>query len=104
MVRKYMIKNHPNEHKICLPLDSNGNGNGNVNGNTACYTWEVSDLLGDGFDGTYSITLNGNQIAAGNGMDFTDRKRESFCTNDDDNDDDVVSSKKSKKTEKSSKK
>mmetsp|Transcript_14807 Transcript_14807/g.31633 ORF Transcript_14807/g.31633 Transcript_14807/m.31633 type:complete len:467 (-) Transcript_14807:407-1807(-) len=66
MARKYKILEYTNEHKICLHKE-------------ACYTWEVADEFGDGFLGSYSIILNGKEVAAGTG-DFYDRKRESFCT------------------------
>lgn len=67
LTRTYLIKRHDNEHKVCLEANT-------------CYLWTLGD--NDGINnGSYSLSLNGETVASGNG-NFSRRKKESFCTTD----------------------
>mmetsp|Transcript_8789 Transcript_8789/g.21458 ORF Transcript_8789/g.21458 Transcript_8789/m.21458 type:complete len:509 (-) Transcript_8789:127-1653(-) len=80
LTRRYLLNNYQNEHNICLPK------NGNV---TKCYEWSLYDSYGDGICYTddpdapcppYSLSLNGEIAAAGDG-NFESVRQEIVCTN-----------------------
>ncbi len=67
LIRKYLIKQYDNEHKVCLEANT-------------CYVWTLGD--NDGINnGSYSLSLNGQTVASGNGS-FSRNKKENFCTTD----------------------
>jgi len=76
LTRQYLINDYDNEHKLCLKSNE-------------CYEWTIKDENGDGLCtngkcGSYSFTLNGEEIVSGSG-DFKKKKSEKFCTGDGDN-------------------
>jgi len=72
MTRQYLFNNYQNEHKLCLKSNE-------------CYVWTVTDEYGDGMCidgkqcGSYSLMVNGNEVASGDGK-FRYSKKENFCT------------------------
>lgn len=67
--RKYLIKQYNNEHKVCLEANT-------------CYVWTLGDRASDGINnGSYSLALNGQTVASGNG-NFGREMKENFCTAD----------------------
>eukprot|EP00534_Pseudo-nitzschia_fraudulenta_P010726 CAMPEP_0201215616 /NCGR_PEP_ID=MMETSP0851-20130426/189068_1 /ASSEMBLY_ACC=CAM_ASM_000631 /TAXON_ID=183588 /ORGANISM="Pseudo-nitzschia fraudulenta, Strain WWA7" /LENGTH=550 /DNA_ID=CAMNT_0047505113 /DNA_START=3213 /DNA_END=4865 /DNA_ORIENTATION=+ len=69
--RNYLINNYENSHTVCLQSDE-------------CYNWQLDDLYGDGLCtadgcGTYSLTLNGEDLASGEG-DFGYSLQKKICT------------------------
>ena len=75
--RSYYLKSDDggvlkNEHSVCLEANQ-------------CYTFEITDSFGNGLCynsrcGSYFLTLNGKQVAQGNGQ-FGSKEREKFCVN-----------------------
>jgi hypothetical protein len=73
MTRQYLFNNYQNEHKLCLNSNE-------------CYEWTVTDSYKDGMCtqgqcGSYSLTVNGNEVVSGSG-NFGASKKETFCTGD----------------------
>jgi len=72
LTRKYLVNRYENEHSLCLQSNE-------------CYSWVFLDKYGDGMCysqkrcKSYSFTLNGQQIASGNGR-FKERIEGKFCT------------------------
>jgi len=70
-IRKYLISNYDNDHKVCIEKDK-------------CYTFEINDSHGDGLCstnnkcGSYSLSMPGKEpFATGGRFKFNEKK--SFC-------------------------
>jgi len=73
MTRKYLFNNYQNEHKLCLNSNE-------------CYVWTITDSAKDGLCfqgqcGSYSLMVNGNEVASGNG-NFGESEIKNFCIGD----------------------